>query len=460
MIPKNIFQSWHSKTVHPSIKSRINLMLEMNPEYNYKLYDDNEIKEFVDLNFPGIISECFNRLNIPVARVDFWRYLILYKYGGVYLDLDSSIDVPLDSFLNENDNALITAENNYDTYVQWALFFNSGHPILKELISNIIYNIRKNKYPNDVLKMTGPQAYSTAIKNYHFKKFGKELDFSRINQETDITFGEKEESYRIYGVDYNNKLTFKTKESMVLYSERLPWRDELKTKELLKPKLNVDDIYICHYSKLKERKQSIIEQLEEECIYSYKFIEKYDKNNWTVNEIEKEYPKVFKEWKTGMTSYSEDAQNSERSLVLKHMLILKDFYASGGKSALVLEDDVLLCDQFVNYCNYFMSQLPNDWDMAWVGSCLNLHEQKIEGKNVYKTDRGSRCTHAFLISRQMVDKVIDSLSNVNLPADHFFNYLIKEFKLNNYWFEPALAIQSMAFCSSISGNYWNEHNVN
>ena len=60
----------------------------------------------------------------------------------------------------------------------------------------------------------------------------------------------------------------------------------------------------------------------------------------------------------------------------------------------------------------------------------------------------------------MVNKVIDCVSDINLPSDHFYNYLIEKFNLNNYWFEPSLAIQSLDFCSAISGNYWNSNNIN
>lgn len=63
---------------------------------------------FVNTHFTGIIADSYNRLNIIVAKVDFWRYLVLYKYGGVYLDMDSSIDVPLDTLINEEDEAIIT----------------------------------------------------------------------------------------------------------------------------------------------------------------------------------------------------------------------------------------------------------------------------------------------------------------------------------------------------------------
>jgi hypothetical protein len=80
------------------------------------------------------------------------------------------------------------------------------------------------------------------------------------------------------------------------------------------------------------------------------------------SDLEKEYPKVFKDWKKGLDYYDDDAQNSERSLALKHASILKDIFKKQYQITLILEDDVTLCDDFVNYCNLFISQLPDDWD--------------------------------------------------------------------------------------------------
>ena len=88
MIEKNIFQSWHTKQLHPLVQQKINSFKELNSDYSYYLYDDNDMDDFVNQHFSGEISELYNKLNIIVAKVDFWRYLVLYKYGGIYLDMD------------------------------------------------------------------------------------------------------------------------------------------------------------------------------------------------------------------------------------------------------------------------------------------------------------------------------------------------------------------------------------
>ena len=92
-IPKHIYQSWHSKEVHPNVQKKvIDVMKANNPEYTHEIYTDDEIDKYVHDNYDGEIVECYDKIDIIVAKVDFWRYLILYKQGGIYLDIDSSIN--------------------------------------------------------------------------------------------------------------------------------------------------------------------------------------------------------------------------------------------------------------------------------------------------------------------------------------------------------------------------------
>ena len=65
---------------------------------------------------------------------------------------------------------------------------------------------------------------------------------------------------------------------------------------------------------------------------------------------------------------------------------------------------------------------------------------------------GSRCTHAYLISNQGAKKILSELKSCNTGSDYFYNYLIEKFNLNNYWFEPALAIQNTNYETTIQNN--------
>jgi mannosyltransferase OCH1-like enzyme len=236
MIEKNIFQSWYTRELHPLVQHEIDHFKILNPEYTYYLYTDEEIDRFVDEYYPGEIAECYHRLNIIVAKVDFWRYLVLYKFGGIYLDMDSSIIASLDTLIKDEDQAIITAEGNPYMYVQWALIFSKGHPILKRTIELLVENIQYNLYPNDIHNMTGPSVYSRAINEVHMGLFqGQIIPHNKINKTTDTTYkADNGISYRLYGIDYHPYFCFKHQATDHLYNNKKHWTTEQRETPLLK----------------------------------------------------------------------------------------------------------------------------------------------------------------------------------------------------------------------------------
>jgi GR25 family glycosyltransferase involved in LPS biosynthesis len=205
----------------------------------------------------------------------------------------------------------------------------------------------------------------------------------------------------------------------------------------------IDKIFICHWDKLADRKEELIKVLSEENIFDYEFVCDYDKETWSEEKIKSDFPKIFEV----VEGYGRKLKPSEISLSLKHVKIIREV-AEKYEYALVFEDDVILCDNFVEEFSQSYNQLPDDWDIAWVGTCCGLHVSTSEGKRVYRVN-GSRCTHAYVISNSGAKKVLSELKYCNTGSDFFFNLLIEKFNLNNYWFEPALAIQSPEFKTTI-----------
>lgn len=189
-------------------------MLKKNPGYKHIIYDDDQMFDFVKSNYDKDIFQYFERIKNIVSRADFWRYLILYKNGGVYLDIDSIIVKELDRIIDENDQALITAETNKDCFVQWALIFDKNHPILENTIKNLIENINKKRYKNDVLNFS-VKPYWDAVNNSFIDN---KLDFkwNMIDSNTNILFNIKNSNFRIYSVDYGNFINFKHKYNHLL----------------------------------------------------------------------------------------------------------------------------------------------------------------------------------------------------------------------------------------------------
>ena len=162
MIPKVIYQTWKTKNLPPSCIDIKNNIQKLNPEYKILLYEDKDIDDFIKYNFDEYTYNSFLQLNVGAAKADFWRYCILYKYGGIYLDIDSNIIRPLNELIQEDDQCIITREQSSGHFVQWFMIFEKNHPILLNLINQCCRNIT-NKTTNDIIYLTGPGAFTESI---------------------------------------------------------------------------------------------------------------------------------------------------------------------------------------------------------------------------------------------------------------------------------------------------------
>ena len=234
MITKKKYQTWVTKNLPHRVKDYVDEMIFLNPSYEYELYDDEDIFYFIKQHYDKDMLSTYEKLNIGAAKSDLWRYLILYKQGGIYLDIDSHIHKNLDGLIKESDRAIISREGNQDTFVQWCLMFSKEHPILERTIEKCVYNI-KNETTENILELTGPQVYSSAVREILFP-----LDIN-IYKKSDSTINEKMSSAkfdnlrcRLYTYDYGDYCIFKHKDSYLLTVDKPHWREEHKMKSVFK----------------------------------------------------------------------------------------------------------------------------------------------------------------------------------------------------------------------------------
>jgi hypothetical protein len=94
VIPKIIHQIWIGKNKLPDLwKPFTNTWITNNSNYKYILWDEDKIKnEIDDDNYLSID----NVLSVFIS--DYFRYKILYKYGGFYFDVDFKCLQPIDNW--------------------------------------------------------------------------------------------------------------------------------------------------------------------------------------------------------------------------------------------------------------------------------------------------------------------------------------------------------------------------
>jgi mannosyltransferase OCH1-like enzyme len=152
----NIIQTWKTTTIPKHYEPFINSVTTNTSGWNYMFFTDEDIFEFMQTKMPEYLS-FFNNLEYNIQKIDFFRYLAVYHYGGVYLDLDILIEEPLDSLYDNPDvckfpielenikDTIITRNNFHHLIGNYAFYSPAGHPFLKKIIDNIV-NCRFTKY--------------------------------------------------------------------------------------------------------------------------------------------------------------------------------------------------------------------------------------------------------------------------------------------------------------------------
>lgn len=226
MIPKTIYQTWVTKNIPSKVSDYISAMMECNPEYKHVLYDDSDIYHFVKEVYGSDVLKAYEMLNVGASKADFWRYLMLYEKGGIYLDMDSHIYNNLDRLIDDGITGVITRERNPNLFVQWCLMFAPKSSILEYAIEKCTSNILEKK-TNDILYLTGPQVYSEAVRQttsfLGVDVYGTPDPF--INDKTQLKF---------YGYDYDGFAVFKHPNSYQLYSQQTEWRQTAQQKGVFK----------------------------------------------------------------------------------------------------------------------------------------------------------------------------------------------------------------------------------
>src|SRR5215217_4216383 len=109
-IPKIIYQTYKTSNLPLLAKWHIARFKSNNPDYQYEFYDDERVNAFIADEYGTAIFSLYKKIRIGAAKADFFRYAVLLKHGGVYLDIDSTIKGKLSNFIQPADSAIISAE--------------------------------------------------------------------------------------------------------------------------------------------------------------------------------------------------------------------------------------------------------------------------------------------------------------------------------------------------------------
>ena len=167
VIPLKVYMTWHTKNLPPKMRDNVNFMKQINPEFEFCIYDDNDCINFIKEHFEPDVLWAFNKLIPGAYKADLWRLCVLYINGGIYLDIKLRC---LNGFklieLSEDEH--LVWDRPYGYILNSIMVCKAGNMFLRKCIDEIINNVKNKNYGFDMLSPTGPGLLGKVLKENNF----------------------------------------------------------------------------------------------------------------------------------------------------------------------------------------------------------------------------------------------------------------------------------------------------
>jgi mannosyltransferase OCH1-like enzyme len=169
VIPLKLHLFWHDKKLPTLMQKNVELLKKTNPEFEVVVYDNEMAREYIKMNFSddgdgdgGDVLHAYDTL-IPISfKSDLFRFCVVYKEGGVYLDIKFE---PINGFkllhLTKWREVWASEQENIATTIMFMSV--PGNPILLRAIDMIKYNVANRRMGREPSSVTGPWLLTDAF---------------------------------------------------------------------------------------------------------------------------------------------------------------------------------------------------------------------------------------------------------------------------------------------------------
>jgi len=183
MIPKIIWQTYKDdfKAIPVQAQRCAATWKKQNRGYKYNYFNDKEAASLILKDFGQEWHDLFVNVPIGVVRGDIFRYLMIYKYGGIYSDIDTACQVPISEWID----GPTESKGDYDAVFavellrgssqkpyricQWTFAAAPGLEIFKNIIDNVKIKLQTINWDevddvnNAVHYVSGPEVFSLSV---------------------------------------------------------------------------------------------------------------------------------------------------------------------------------------------------------------------------------------------------------------------------------------------------------
>jgi len=168
-IPKRIIHTgFNNKYKNLLHYNSIMSFLELNPEYEYYYFNDEQCRTFIKKNYKKETLDAYDLLVPGAYKADLFRYCYLYINGGCYFDCKMILLYPLRTIINQDEEYILVRDGDNRSIYNAVMLFNKRVENLLHLINHITDNVLNRVRLSNDLELTGPKIICNFFNNYNF----------------------------------------------------------------------------------------------------------------------------------------------------------------------------------------------------------------------------------------------------------------------------------------------------
>jgi len=172
-IPLVIHQTSKTRCLAPELTNLVNQWQNLKG-FDYYFHDDDAVDYLLQQDYPEFptLKSVIGCIMSPTLKADLWRYLVLWDYGGIYVDLDS---LP-NEFYSENDSSVTIDPDDQGFFVvdhyhylsQYFIAVSPRHVLMYYTIQAALSNILLARDTGNInpARTTGPTALHSGLKSF------------------------------------------------------------------------------------------------------------------------------------------------------------------------------------------------------------------------------------------------------------------------------------------------------
>ena len=201
----------------------------------------------------------------------------------------------------------------------------------------------------------------------------------------------------------------------------------------------INKIYIIHYNKLVERKNYLVNFFNINNITNYEFRQLYQRETLT-DDTKNNYFEL------------DNLNSAQICITIEHIETYREIVnncLNDNDWYLIIEDDAIFCDNFIEKLNNHMENIPNDAEYLDICDYFIVNSVDMWVRN-YTT----RTNGAYLINKKTCEKLLNTIIPFEYAIDHELNKQFKIHDIKTYWSSPSLIHHGSGSNYNPSYNQW------